>query len=181
MSQRLVLVSDVSGTREDKWITTYLGALHPHFEITYYDLQELGRTRLPSTDLCQMRQDFMESSWAVAQKSFLEAEQARSKEETVYVGFGIGSKMIWETAPSQLAAKSLWLISSPDLPAADHVGVVPAYFYYGGEDPCDKASVDQDHLSIVPNFGPTMYMDQHIAMGICDDLIEEEKKSLQSA
>jgi hypothetical protein len=181
MSQRLVLVSDVSGNRKDKWITTYLAALHPHFEITYYDLQELGKFRISSNDLVSMRSDFLDNAWSHAQKSFIQAEKQKSKgQDTVYMGFGLGSQLVWETVAPELNPKSLWLVSSTELAPADHVGEVPAYFYYGERDECPKLKSQDKNLSIVPRFGSSMYMDDHIAQCICSHLIEVEH-SLQSA
>ena len=183
MSQRLVMVSDVSGSRQDKWITTYLAAFHPHFEITYYDLQELGKVSLKPDSLACMREAFEKEGWALAQRNFLKAERAAGANETVYLGFGLGSKMIWSSVSEELKAKSLWLVSSPEVGPADHVGLIPSYFYFGGQDRCQKNKVssgESEHFSIVPHFGSSMYMDEEIASGICQDLIEAET-SLQSA
>ena len=183
MSQRLVMVSDVSGSRQDKWITTYLAAFHPHFEITYYDLQELGKVSLTPASLPRMREQYENEGWALAERNFLKAEEAAAKLETIYLGFGLGSKLIWNSVAKGLHVKSLWLVSSPELGPADHVGLIPSNFYFGEQDKCEKSAMradDQNRLNIVPHFGSSMYMDEEIAFGICQDLIEEET-SLQSA
>ena len=183
MSQRLVMVSDVSGSRQDNWITTYLAALHPHFEITYYDLQELGKVSLKQVRSAFMREAFEKEGWALAQRNFIEEERATGGQDTIYLGFGLGSKLIWNSVSEELPAKSLWMVSSPELGPVDHVGLIPSYFYFGGQDHSAQRAVlseNSERLSIVPHFGSSMYMDEEIATGICQDLIESET-SLQSA
>ena len=42
MAEKLIILSDMWGSKKGLWITSYLGYLQQYFDITYYDSQPIG-------------------------------------------------------------------------------------------------------------------------------------------
>ncbi len=47
MAERLVILSDMLGSKSGLWITSYLGYLQQYYDIVYYDSQQLANIDVP--------------------------------------------------------------------------------------------------------------------------------------
>ena len=47
MARRLVVLSDLWGSKKGLWITSYLGYLQQYYDIVYYDSRQLADMDLP--------------------------------------------------------------------------------------------------------------------------------------
>ncbi len=173
MAERLVVLSDMWGSRQGLWITSYLGYLQQYFDIVYYDSQELaGLERVIKTreDLCQ----------ALVQGGYESAvAQLLSKEKTPshYLTFCAGGTIAWKAALKGVSMKSLYAISPLWLQQEEKRPDCPVKLLFGElhqERPTEAWAQNlKVSMKVEPLFGRELYSDEKIIRKACLDLLED--------
>ena len=75
MAERLVIISDMWGSKKGLWITSYLGYLQQYFNITFYDSQQLANLKLPVNTEENIHNAFMNGGIDTAVAHLLKKEK----------------------------------------------------------------------------------------------------------
>lgn len=181
MAERLVILSDMWGSRRGLWITSYLGYLQQYFDIVYYDSQELaGLDLLVKTreNLCKA---LVEGGYDTAVAQLL----AKEKTPSHYLAFCSGGTVAWRAALKGLPMNSLYAISPLWLEKETEKPDCAVKLLYGElhqERPAvDWAEEVGAHMHVEPQFGRELYSDEKIIRKVClellDDLLRKKHKS----
>lgn len=171
MAPRLVVLSDMWGSRKGLWIASYLSYLQQYFDIVYYDSQELAGLDLAvktRENLCEALEEGGYDS-AVAQLL------AREKGPSHYLTFCAGGTIAWKAGLKGLPMKSLYAISPLCLEKEKEKPNCPVKLVFGelqlerpSEDWSKKMGVS---LEVVPQFGKELYSDEKIISKVCLELL----------
>lgn len=181
MAERLVVLSDMWGSRKGLWITSYLGYLQQYFDIVYHDSQVLADlqnvVKTPES-LCEA---FLKGGYDRAVSELLRKEQ----EESHYLTFCAGGTIAWSAAlrglpmKSLLAVSPLWMHEQSETP---HVPVKLMYGEYMDNRPSEAWAEQMGvQMEVVPRFGRELYSDEKIIQQVCRELLEriiQKKHSL---
>ena len=173
MANRLVILSDMWGSRKGLWITSYLGYLQQYFNIVYYDSQELaGLERVVKTreDLCRA---LVEGGYDTAVTQLL----AKEKTPSHYLTFCAGGTVAWRAALKGLPMKSLYAISPLWLEREEERPDCPVKLLFGElhkERPTREwAEQLEVPMKVEPLFGRELYSDEKIIRKVSLDLLED--------
>ena len=172
MAERLVIVSDMWGSKKGLWITSYLGYLQQYFDIVYYDLQQLADvdpSTLSSDHKCH---EFLKEGLDTGVNQLLKKESLPSH----YLTFCSGGTIAWQAALSGLPMKSLYAVSAKNLNSMEEKPKCPIKLVFG-ENQWDIPSEEWSGkmnipLDIVKNFGNELYSDEVIIQKVCLSLLE---------
>ncbi len=172
MAERLVVVSDMWGSKKGLWITSYLGYLQQYFDIVFYDSRELAQIDKNIGNSDAVYSAFIEGGMETAVSQLL----AKEKEKSHYLTFCAGGTIAWNAALKGLPMNSLYAVSPIDLDKSSTAPDCPVTLLYGeleGKKPgTDWAVQTKSIIEIVPNFGHEMYSDEKIIKKVCLDLLE---------
>ncbi len=171
MAKKLVIVSDMWGTKKGLWITSYLGYLQQYFDITFYDSQQLANLDLAINSEENIHKAFVEGGIDTAVAHLLKKE----KNSCYYLGFGIGGTIIWNAAKKGLPVKSLYGVSAIRIRLEQDKPCAPFTLLYGENDSARPdntwASSLGVEMEIFKNFGHTLYTDEKVIKKVCMDLL----------
>ncbi len=172
MAERLVVLSDLWGSKKGLWITSYLGYLQQYYDIVYYDCQQLAGIDVIVHTAENLKNAFADGGLDTAVAHILKKETNPSH----YLTFGAGGTIAWNAALKGLPVKSLYAVSSLQLHLEKTKPELPISLLYGENDqnkPSKDWSVYLDvPMEIVPNFGHGLYTDEKIIKKICMELLE---------
>lgn len=173
MAEKLVIVSDMWGSKKGLWITSYLGYLQQYFDITFYDSQQLANIDLVVQSEENIHNAFVNGGIDTAVSHLLKKE----KEPCYYLAFSTGGTIVWEAAKRGLPVKSLYNVSATRIRLKNERPDVPFHLLYGNndefkpnEDWAKRLGID---MEILPNYGHTLYTDEKIIQKVCLDLLQE--------
>jgi hypothetical protein len=83
MAERLVIVSDMWGTKKGLWITSYLGYLQQHYDIVFYDCQELANINLAVENQGNLHEAFVNGGIATAVHHLIKREKEEEKIQSI--------------------------------------------------------------------------------------------------
>lgn len=173
MAERLVILSDLWGSKKGLWITSYLGYLQQYFDITYYDTSQLADLEPVAPTAEALCGAFNQGGLERAVANLL----SRENEPAHYLTFCAGSTVVWHAAKKGLPVKSLYAVSpmhmhrEGDLPDFQ---VNLLYGEYMANRPSQNWALELGvPMEIVPKFGREMYSDEKIIQKVCKDLLEE--------
>lgn len=172
MAERLVVVSDMWGSKKGLWITSYLGYLQQYFDIVFYDSRELAHIEKNMACSDELYSAFINGGLdtAVSQLLFMEKEQSH------YLTFCAGGTIAWNAALKGLPMKSLYAVSPIDLDKESEAPDCPRTLLYGELDSnqpgTEWAIKTKSVVEIVPKFGNEMYSDEKIIKKVCLDLLQ---------
>ncbi|MFH6602317.1 hypothetical protein ACEZ3G_02420 [Maribacter algicola] len=180
MAERLVIVSDMWGTKKGLWITSYLGYLQQYYDITFYDSQQLANIDLKINTAENIHHEFVNGGIETAASHLLK----RESEPCHYLAFSTGGTIVWKAGLMGLPMKSLYSISATRIRKENEKPDALVTLVYGANDKyrptenwAKKVGVD---LDIVENFGHTLYSDEKIIQKVCLELLanvtQKEKK-----
>ena len=173
MAERLVVLSDMWGSRRGLWITSYLGYLQQYFDIVYYDSQELAGLDLVVKTRENLSKALSQGGYDTAVTQLL----AREKTPSHYLSFCVGGTLAWKAALKGLPMKSFYAISPPSLEREQLKPDCPVKLLYGElhqERPgADWADPMQVNMRVEPKFGQELYSDEKIIRKVCLELLEE--------
>lgn len=173
MAEKLVIVSDMWGSKKGLWITAYLGYLQQYFDITFYDSQQLANLDIVIQSEENVHNAFIDGGIETAVAHLLKKE----KEPCYYLAFSTGATIVWEAAKKGLPVKSLYSISATRIRLKNEKPNVPFQLLYGkgdtfkpSDDWANRLGID---MEIVPNYGHTLYSDEMIIQKVCLDLLQQ--------
>lgn len=172
MAERLVVLSDMWGSKRGLWITSYLGYLQQYFDIVYYDSQVLADmesvVKTPES-LCEA---FVKGGYDTAVSHLLRKETEASH----YLTFCAGGTIAWKAALQGLPMKSLLAVSPLWLHQHSTAPECPVHLVYGEYMDNRPSSAWAEEVGVyleeVPRFGRTLYSDEKIIQKVCLDLLK---------
>nr|WP_297787762.1 hypothetical protein [uncultured Allomuricauda sp.] len=178
MAEKLVVISDMWGTKKGLWIASYFGYLQQYFDIVFHDCQQLGDIDIDFSDEDTIHGAFVNGGIDKAVQNLLRKET----EPAHYLAFSTGGTIAYKAALKGLPVKSLTALSATRVRLEESMPTVPLKLIYGE---CDKSkpglkwakSVGAD-LKIVPNFGHTLYSDEKIISEVSLELLGRVTKKV---
>lgn len=173
MAEKLVIVSDMWGTKKGLWITSYLGYLQQYFDITFYDSQQLANLDLPVQSDQNVHEAFVKGGIDLAVAHLLKKE----KSPCYYLAFSTGGTIVWNAAIKGLPVKSLMCVSATRIRLQEAKPNIPFDLLYGEKDenrPSDVWANKLDvSMDVLPNYGHTLYSDEQIIKKVCLSLLNK--------
>jgi hypothetical protein len=171
MAERLVIVSDMWGIKKGLWITSYLGYLQQHFDITFYDSQQLAHLEVLIYSKENIHRAFVNGGIDTAAAHLLKKE----KEPAHYLGFSTGGVIAWKANLSGLPMKSLYTVSATRIRSETKTPKCPTTVLFGDGDIYRPKSEwyekNQVKGELIKGFGHTMYSDDKVIQKVCLDLL----------
>lgn len=172
MAERLVVVSDMWGSKNGLWITSYLGYLQQYFNIEFYDSRELAQLGGNIATSEETYAAFVNGGMDTAVSRLLASET----EESHYLTFCAGGTIAWHAALKGLPMKSLYAVSPIELQEQVQAPKCPVTILYGTSDkkipPAEWVVQTRTVVETIPNFGHELYSDEKIIRKVCMDLLE---------
>ncbi len=172
MAEKLVILSDMWGSKKGLWITSYLGYLQQYFDIQYYDTQQLAGVDIVVCTPENLMKAFQSGGMDTAVAQLLNKEE----EPCHYLTFCAGGTVVWHAALQGLPMKSLYAISPMDLPMDAEKPACPVRLLYGKNDtelPSEEWARDKGvSLEVLPQYGHELYSDEMIVQKVCLRLLE---------
>ena len=173
MAERLVVLSDMWGSRRGLWITSYLGYLQQYFDIVYYDSQELAGLDMVVKTRENLCKGLVEGGYDTAIAQLL----AKEKTPSHYLTFCAGGTIAWRAGLKGLPMKSLYAVSPLWLEEEQNRPECPVKLVFGelhperpSEDWAEKLEVS---MHVEPHFGRELYSDEKIIRKVCLELLED--------
>jgi pimeloyl-ACP methyl ester carboxylesterase len=172
MAEKLVILSDMWGSKKGLWITSYLGYLQQYFDIQFHDTQQLADVDLVVCTSENLYEAFQNGGLNTAVAQLLRKE----KQPCHYLTFCAGGTVAWHAALKGLPMKSLYAISPIDLPLDMPKPDCPIRLLYGGNDkdlPSGKWANEKGvSLEVMEGYGHELYSDEKIIQKVCLSLLE---------
>ncbi len=176
MAERLVVLSDMWGSRKGLWITSYLGYLQQYFDIVYYDSQQLADLDVVVHTQENICNAFLNGGQDTAVAHILRKESQPSH----YLTFCAGGTIAWKAGLKGLPIKSLYAISPVNLHLEEEKPDCPVNLLYGeyqDEKPSPKWAEEMNvSMDVIPKFGNTLYSDEKIIQKVCLELLDKVLK-----
>ncbi len=179
MAERLIILSDMHGSKRGLWITSYLGYLQQYFDIVFYDIKQLANIELAVNSDENIYKAFMEGGLDTAVAHLLKKEH----QEGHYLTFCAGGNIAWKAGMMGLPMKSLWAISPLNLEAFDWKPDCPVKLLYGELGDCEQKVPGREwaervevSVQVMPKFGNELYTDEKIIQKVCQELLESMLK-----
>lgn len=173
MGKRLVILSDMWGTKRGMWITSYLGRLREYYDIAFYDSQQLANIKVTINSDENVGNEFDSGGIATAVAHLLKNEKVPSH----YLTFGAGGAIAWKAALKGVPMKSLYAISSSRLGLETQLPLVNIKLLYGENDEYKPSQEWMDLVGvnneIIQGFGHDLYSDEKIIDKVCQDLLSK--------
>ena len=173
MTNRLVILSDMWGSKKGLWITSYLGYLQQYYDITFYDCQHLANINITIDSAENINKEFIDGGIDTAVAHLL-------KKETVpgnYLAFSTGGTIAWKAALRGLPMKSLYAISITRLRLESEKPLDDIKLLYGENDEFKPARKWIGNMGVdvekVANFGHNLYTDEKIIGKVCKELLHK--------
>ncbi len=172
MAERLVILSDMWGTKKGLWITSYLGYLQQYFDIVFYDTQQLADVDLVKCTSENLYEAFTNGGMDTAIAHLLTKKDPPSH----YLTFCAGGTVVWNAALKGLPVKSLYAVSPKDLHLEDQKPDCPVRLLFGeneeiipDEEWANKLGVS---MEVMANYGHELYSDEMIIQKVCLQLLD---------
>lgn len=179
MAERLVILSDMHGSKRGLWITSYLGYLQQYFDIVFYDSTQLANIELVVQSDENVYNAFIDGGLDTAVAHLLKIE----RNESHYLAFCAGGTIAWKAGLMGLPMKSLYSVSALGLENFDWKPECPVNLLYGeygdyrrqlpGSEWAEKVNAT---MEVVPKFGGDLYTDEIIIQKVCLNLLESMLK-----
>ncbi|WP_378188277.1 hypothetical protein ACE939_07405 [Aquimarina sp. W85] len=149
LQPKLVILSDIWGTLNSDWITTYLQKLDNHFDVKFIDVRTLAGINYKIQEINVVHANFV-------QYGIQKAVKGLSCIETDYIlAFSIGGTIAWKTIALGLKIKHLFAVSSTRLRKEDCHLACSTTLFYGSLDTNKPRALWQkrysDHTQIYTN------------------------------
>ncbi|MEA1784716.1 hypothetical protein U1E44_01300 [Arenibacter sp. GZD96] len=171
MAERLVILSDMWGSKKGLWITSYLGYLQQYFDIVFYDCQQLANITLPVDSYDNVCNEFINGGLDTAVTHLLRRETVPSH----YLAFCAGGTIAWRAHLKGLPMKSLFAVSAGRIDVENLKPNCPVSLLFGAYDAyvpsnewITRLGID---VEVVPGFGHELYTDEKIIKKVCQNLL----------
>jgi len=181
MASRLVVLSDMWGSKKGLWITSYLGYLQQYFDIVFYDCRQLAHLDVTVNTEENICKAFLEGGMETAVAHLL----AKENTDSHYLTFCAGGTIAWNAALQGLPIKSLYAVSPMNLHLEDEKPPCPVTLLYGERQeqiPSKEWAYElETSMETIENFGHDLYTDEKIIQKVCQDLLDRMlKKDFQA-
>ncbi len=178
MAEKLVVISDKWGAKKGLWIASYFGYLQQYYDIVFHDCQQLGNVDVSIFSEENIDKAFNEKGIASAVSNLIKKETQQAH----YLAFGTGATVAYKASLKGLPAKTITAISALGIESEEQAPNADIRLIYGE---CDKSKPSLKwaksvgaNLTIVPNFGHTLYSDEKIISEVSLELLENITKNL---
>jgi pimeloyl-ACP methyl ester carboxylesterase len=172
MAEKLVILSDMWGSKKGLWITSYLGYLQQYFDIQYYDTYQLADVDHVVCSQENLFNTFKNGGMETAVAQLMNMEKTAAH----YLTFCCGGTVAWAAAHRGLPIKSLYAIAPMVIPADIPSPDCPVRLLFGEKDehlPAEEWAVKQGvSLQVLANYGHELYTDEKIIQKVCLTLLE---------
>jgi alpha-beta hydrolase superfamily lysophospholipase len=169
---KLIILSDLWGKEKSHWLAHYTQYLEPHFEITYYDVCELGAVDKTIYTQDALHQQFVNGGIerAVQQLAILE------KEKTNILAFSIGGVIAWKYGLQTANIECLYGVSATRLRKETNQPTGVIQLYFGSEDTFNPSAnwFEQMHLQIeiIEGGKHELYRAANFAKKLCRSFVQ---------
>lgn len=176
MAERLVIVSDMWGTKQGLWITSYLGYLQQHYDIVFYDCQELANINLTMETQENLHAAFVNGGIDTAVAHLLKRESVPSH----YLAFSVGGTIAYKAGLMGLPIKSLYTISATRVRMEKAKPNFPVKLLFGSKDefrPSEQWAKELNlEIDFDSGFGHELYADEKIIKKVSQELLSKVMK-----
>lgn len=167
MKNRLIILSDLWGTKNSDWITQYSNVLKEHFDIQFYDCCELGEVNIENANQEFIHQQFIQFGIDKAVTNLIKREQ----NPVSVLAFSIGGTIAWKAALKGLQPKSIFALSSTRLRFETQKANAKIKLYFGENDSSkpDESWFSQLNIDYESYKDKTheFYKEKEVAQAIC--------------
>ena len=175
---RLVILSDLWGTKNSQWLNNYTSILDQHFDTAFYSSTDLAEIEMLNLAQDQIHQRFIANGINKALENLLKHES----ESINILAFSIGGTIAWKAALKGLKVKNLFAVSATRLRYETEKPTAKIELFFGDDDSFLPDSDWFEKLNIkkhfITNHDHEMYREKEIAYEICSILINQLVPSL---
>lgn len=169
---RLLILSDLFGGKNPKWIKCYIEILEFKFDIQYYDVLKLGKIDTSDLDEKNIHTQFLNTGIDKAVQNLLNLEKGK----VTVLGFSIGGIIAWKSSLKGLNVSQLIAVSSTRLRFETEIPNCKIKLYFGSKDlnlPDLQWFFDlQISNQFFENQDHQFYLVKKNALVICNDILE---------
>lgn len=171
MKKRLIILSDLWGSKNSDWVSQYSEVLKEYFEIQFYDCRELGEVNIEDSNQESIHQQFLSFGIEKAVTNLLEKEQNALS----ILAFSIGGSIAWEATLKGLKADYICALSSTRLRFESQKPNVNIDLFFAENDPY-KPNKDwflqhKIDYNLYKNKAHEIYKEPEVAKAICRQII----------
>ena len=174
---KILILSDLFGGENPKWINYYTNALESSFEIQYCDVPKLANIDASNLMEADIHNQLLIGGIDRAIENLLKLET----DKVAVLGFSIGGTIGWKASLKGLKTTHLFAVSSTRLRYETESPNCEITLYFGEEDlnkPNPQWFLDLNITGIIlENYNHQLYQEQENALIICDKFIKTLKKS----
>ncbi len=171
--KQLIILSDMWGFQNSKWLEFYVQNLEQEFDVEFYDARELAMISNENYDEPTLHQQFIDGGIERAVQNILKNENQNS----TILAFSIGGTIAWKAILMGLKTEKLFAISSTRLRYETLKPSSNITLFFGDQDLHRPDNNWFEALDIKPlvykNEGHEMYQKKEIADLICEVIIKE--------
>lgn len=108
MKEKLIILSDIFGTRNSQWIQQYYELLSLTFNVRIYDILELAGIENDNLTKDEIHKNMLSGGIDMAVQELITLEEKKCK----IIGFSMGGIIAWKAILSGLPCEKLILVSS---------------------------------------------------------------------
>lgn len=180
MAEKLVILSDMWGSKKSLWITSYLGYLQQYYDIVFYDCQQLANINLKINSAENTHRAFVEGGIDTAVAHLLKKET----EPAHYLAFSTGGTIAWKANLLGLPMKSLYAVSSTRIREEENRPECKTTILFGDIDEYRPKQNWYTKLGIecelIKGFGHELYTDEKNIKKVCLDLLKAVTEKSES-
>jgi hypothetical protein len=169
---RLLILSDLFGGENPKWIKQYTEIVESKFDIQYYDVLKLGEIDASNSDEKDIHNQFLHTGIDKAVENLLHLE----KEKVTVLGFSIGGTIAWKASLKGLNVFQLIAVSSTRLRFETEIPNCRMKLYFGSKDlnlPDLQWFFDMKISNhFFENQDHQLYLEEKNVIVICDDILK---------
>lgn len=170
---KIILLSDLWGKEESRWITYYTTILEKHFDVKYYDSCNLGNIDKRDYIEEKLHNQFVAGGITNAVENMLQKE----KEIISVLGFSIGGYIAWKASLAGLKIQNIFAISSTRLRYETQKPSGEIALFYGEDDTYKPDDNWFKKLEINHKFYKSekheLYKKKEIAEDVCKLIIKQ--------
>lgn len=175
MKPDLLILSDLWGLENADWTQLYIENLQAHFNVSYYDVRELGQLNDSNKiTASEIHTQFLEFGIEKAIHNLL---KVKPNSLLNILAFSIGGTIAWKATLAGLKVEKMYLISSTRLRYEVQKPNCDIYLFYGENDAYQpskdwlkKMKLD---CKISSNAAHEFYRAKKIANTICDIILQK--------
>lgn len=170
MKERLIILSDLWGTKESVCYDAYTSLLDGAFDLCFYDCCELGGVDRSQNDEAYLHAQFVHGGITQAVQKLIELEPRPIK----ILAFSIGGTIAWKYGLETRNIVSLSAVSATRLRKESEQPIGDIHLYYGAQDTYipDQNWLDSKavHYIMLPDAHHDMYRKSQYQKLVCEEI-----------